>query len=213
MLSALAAKFTHLAWAQDTPTWVAPGGLGLFVIVYLLGLPSVLAMYGYCQCECDVSAAWLRLFGTSPFALPGLGLALFAFGTAYSWAYEGSRFRFKARPENRGRLHTEGLASLCVHPNYFGDLFTYTGFALATGTSCALCVPAGMPALFVFLVIPNSDAYLATRYGKAFQEYAACTAKLIPGLFNERVERAFSLVLLAASVWLSFQCGPACGVR
>ena len=32
----------------------------------------------------------------------------------------------------------------CIHPNYLGDLFTYTGWALACGTTCALSIPIFM---------------------------------------------------------------------
>ena len=42
------------------------------------------------------------------------GLALYLFGSSYSLGYEVHRFRWKARPENQGKLHTVGLATHCI---------------------------------------------------------------------------------------------------
>lgn len=61
-----------------------------------------------------------------------VALLLYFGGSCFSLTYEVGRFRWKALPENKGRLHTVGLAAWCIHPNYFGDLFTYTGWALAS---------------------------------------------------------------------------------
>jgi hypothetical protein len=80
-----------------------------------------------------------------------LGFVLFLFGSIYSLSYELQRFAWKARPENKGRLHTEYLASVSIHPNYFGDLFSFTGWNLIVSTYCALAASAGM--LWTFLVI------------------------------------------------------------
>ena len=123
------------------------------------------------------------------------GLALYLFGSSYSLGYEVHRFRWKARPENQGKLHTVGLAThcipvkarpgrqaqldvagypalatirlrrraflhrrYCIHPNYFGDLFTYGGWGLACGTQCAMSLsPVSLFYLTLF-VAPNSDA-------------------------------------------------------
>jgi protein-S-isoprenylcysteine O-methyltransferase Ste14 len=36
---------------------------------------------------------------------------------------------------------------------------------------------------FVFIIIPAHDAYLASRYGSEFEEYARRTKKLVPFLY------------------------------
>ena len=69
-----------------------------------------------------ISAFPLKSTNFSRKSTPGLRLG-----------YELHRFAFKARPQNKGRLHTEQLASLSIHPNYFGDLFMFTGMALVIG--------------------------------------------------------------------------------
>ncbi len=38
-------------------------------------------------------------------------LALYCFGSGYSLSYELHRFWWKAQPENKGQLHTVGLAA------------------------------------------------------------------------------------------------------
>ena len=100
----------------------------MLFVIYVRIIPTVAYMFGYCTMACDI-----RFPGRD-----ALGLALYLAGSSYSLYYEIHRFRFKARAENKGKLHTTGPAAWCIHPNYFGDLFTYTGWALACGTTCAV---------------------------------------------------------------------------
>ena len=119
------------------------------------------------------------------------------------------RFRWKGKEENSGRLHTVQLAALSVHPNYFGDLFAYTGLALVAGNRCALSMSPVMVWSFDYLTIPNLDKYLAERYGpEEFGAYAARTEVLVP--FLPRAARhVLSWVGFAASVYLGGFCGSA----
>ena len=91
----------------------------LYVLFYAVGMPACIAMFGLCTvanlgCEqgcpptVDVELPHRELFA----------LAAYLFGSCCSLGFECSRLRWKARPENRGRLYTAGLASYCVHPNY-----------------------------------------------------------------------------------------------
>ena len=65
---------------------------------------------------------------------------------------------------------------------------------------------------FVFLVIPNSDAYLAKRYPSEFPAYAARTATLIPGLHSQVLSKALAWLCLLISVycWV-YTCPGPCG--
>ncbi|GAA4906031.1 DUF1295 domain-containing protein [Stackebrandtia albiflava] len=111
------------------------------------------------------------------------GVVLYVLGSCINTGAELQRMRWKARPENRGRLYTEGLFRYTMHPNYLGDVTLFTGFALVTGSPWALVIPAIMAAMFVFVNIPMLDRYLAERYGDAFTRYASRTAKLIPFVY------------------------------
>lgn len=195
------AKLLIEIWGQDTPTWAAPGTLTLFVLVYVFGIPSVLLLFGYCR---DVDVEF-------PYREP-LALVMYLFGSFYSLGYEVHRFRWKAEPGNKGKLHTIGLARLSMHPNYFGDLFTYTAWGLATGTRCATSLAPASLWYFTLFVCPNSDAYLAQRYADEFPAYAASTASLIPGLRNKTAARILAWAGLALSIYLGMSCGAACGM-
>ena len=92
-------------WGQHTPTWAAPGTPTLLIVIYVFGIPSLISVYGLCRKVDDLDLGRGR---------NELGLLLYVFGSAYSLGYEVHRFRWKAQPENKGKLHTIGLARFCV---------------------------------------------------------------------------------------------------
>lgn len=112
-----------------------------------------------------------------------VGLALYVFGSFLNTGGELLRHRWKKSPENKGKLYTGGLFRYSMHINYFGDVVLFSGFALVTGSVYAFAIPAVMACMFVFLNIPMLDAYLASRYGAQFDEYARHTAKFIPFIY------------------------------
>jgi protein-S-isoprenylcysteine O-methyltransferase Ste14 len=195
------AKLLCEIWGQETPTWACPNGPGLFVLVYVFGLPSFAWMFGSCRVV-DIEMPQREL----------VGLALYLFGSTCSLGHELHRFNWKAKPENKGKLHTVGLAAYCIHPNYFGDLFTYSGWALASGTKCALSIFPFQFFLMVFFVCPNSDAYLAQRYPSEFPAYAAATATYIPGLHSPALSKGLAWICFAVAIWMEMNCGVACGL-
>ena len=199
------AKLVVEIWGQHTPTWACPGSWQLFLVVYALGLPSVVWMFGACRVV-DVYAApstralsvrdsWAwRVAGTSHTARrPAWRCTSSARATRWatrSIASAGRRgprtrvsctpsasprtaYRSKQGPADKRSLTL--LATLrwlrfvcadalflhrryCIHPNYFGDLFTYGGWGLACGTQCAMSLsPVSLFYLTLF-VVPNSDA-------------------------------------------------------
>jgi len=199
--SVFAAKLSIETWGQDTPTWACPGSLTLFFLVYALGLPGILWTFAYCT-HADIELPYRD----------ALGVVLFLFGSGYSLSYEMHRFWWKARPENKGKLHTIGLAALSIHPNYFGDFFAYTGWALVSGSYCTLSTVLWQPLCFLVMVIPNSDAYLAQRYPDEFPAYAANTATLFPFIFNRLVLLGLAWACFAAAIYFSTTCNAACGM-
>ncbi|MEV8129232.1 DUF1295 domain-containing protein [Streptomyces sp. NPDC085944] len=112
-----------------------------------------------------------------------LGVVLYLFGSYLNTGSEYQRKLWKKRPENKGKLYTEGLFKYSMHINYFGDAVLFSGFALVTGTVWAFAIPLIMVCMFVFLNIPMLDKYLAERYGEAFEEYASRTAKFVPFVY------------------------------
>lgn len=120
----------------------------------------------------------------SPFGPAAVaGAALFLLGSwMNSWA-EYRRHVWKQDPENAGKLYTLGLFRLCRHPNYLGDLLSFSGLSLLTGRWFTGIVPLLMLCGFVFVNIPVLDTHLARHYGAAFDRYARSTRKLIPFLY------------------------------
>jgi len=112
-----------------------------------------------------------------------LGILLYSIGSYLGTASEYARHLWKARPENQGHLYTEGLFTHCRHINYFGDLLLFAGLGVLTQQPWTAIVPLVMALNFVFIIIPAHDAYLASRYGKEFDDYARRARKLIPFVF------------------------------
>lgn len=111
------------------------------------------------------------------------GIVLFLVGSWLNSYAEYQRHGWKQRPENRGRLYTEGLFRYCRHPNYFGDVVSFSGLSMISGAPLTWLVPLVMMLGFVFANIPALDSYLHGKYGAVFDEYARKTRKLIPFVY------------------------------
>lgn len=110
-------------------------------------------------------------------------VALFLLGSWINSFAEYQRLRFKRDPAHRGRLYTGGLFRLCRHPNYLGDLLSFSGLALLAGRWPVFAIPILMFLGFVFSNVPALDAHLHRHYGPQFDAYAAHTPRLIPFLY------------------------------
>ena len=111
------------------------------------------------------------------------GLLLFGLGSWMNPYAEYQRNRWKRRAENQGHVYTGGLFRFSRHPNYLGDLISFSGLCLLTGRWYTAIIPVLMLAGFVFVNIPALDAHLHSRYGAAFDKYAKKTRKLIPLIY------------------------------
>jgi protein-S-isoprenylcysteine O-methyltransferase Ste14 len=119
-----------------------------------------------------------------PFAAAGfIGIVLFILGSWMNSYAEYTRHVWKRQAENRGRLYTGGLFHYSRHPNYLGDLLSFSGLCLISGVWVTVIVPLLMLAGFVFVNIPVLDSHLHDHYGSAFDDYARQTRKLIPFVY------------------------------
>jgi hypothetical protein len=112
-----------------------------------------------------------------------VGVLLYIAGSYLGTASEHARHIWKTGPGNEGRLYTEGLFRYSRHINYFGDLLVFGGCAVLTRQVWTGIVPLAMGLNFAFVIIPAHDAYLAARYGGAFEDYQRRTSRLIPFLY------------------------------
>ena len=73
----------------------------------------------------------------------------------------------------------QGLWRYSRHPNYFGDLLVYVGWALFAANPRAWLSPATNLAQYAFDAIPKNEEWAADRYGQAWTDYAARTSRLM----------------------------------
>lgn len=158
--------FTQFVFLKRAVTWSEAGVIAPWVLcIYLL-----LSLTG----------------GTNPSPLgaaSAVGAFLFLLGSWMNSYAEYARHKWKQLPESRGRLYTLGLFRYSRHPNYLGDLISFSGLCLIAGRWITVVVPLVMLGGFVFANIPMLDAYLHDHYGAAFDEYAERTRKLIPFVY------------------------------
>lgn len=135
---------------------------------------------------CCIFALLAICGGTNPgmLGIAGVtGTILFAVGSWMNSCAEYKRHIWKLRAENHGKLYVLGLFRYSRHPNYLGDLLSFSGLCLISGRWVTAVIPALMLAGFVFVNIPVLDAHLQSRYGAAFEDYASKTRKLIPFVY------------------------------
>jgi protein-S-isoprenylcysteine O-methyltransferase Ste14 len=158
--------FTQFVFLKRAVGW----GEACVIVPWVLCIYLLLAMAG----------------GTNPSpigAFAGAGAFLFVLGSWMNSYAEYARHVWKRQPENRGRLYTLGLFRYSRHPNYLGDLISFSGLCLVSGRWMTIVIPLMMLAGFVFANIPMLDSHLRDHYGAAFDEYAARTSKLIPFVY------------------------------
>lgn len=145
-------------------------GLGLFLIVQDVGFCAVAG--GITR---DTAITWRPI--------DWLALLLVALGSYLNSASELQRKRWKRHPDHAGHCFTGGLFRWSMHINYFGDVVSFTGWALVLAWWWALTLPLMMLSAFIFYHIPALDEYLEHRYGDEFRSYAQKTRKLIPFVY------------------------------
>lgn len=63
------------------------------------------------------------------------GFALWCVGVFFEWVGDWQLARFKANPENKGRVLDTGLWRYTRHPNYFGDFCAWWGIWLTAASA------------------------------------------------------------------------------
>jgi steroid 5-alpha reductase family enzyme len=121
---------------------------------------------------------------TGPLNLLDLaGVALWTLGMLFEALGDYQLARFKAQPQNRGRVMDRGLWRYTRHPNYFGECCIWWGFyllALAAGGWWTLLSPV----LMTFLLLRVSGVALLERdIGErrpGYRDYVQRTSAFLP---------------------------------
>lgn len=117
-------------------------------------------------------------------ALDTVGATLATFGLVFEAVGDWQMSRFKARPENRGRVMDQGLWRYTRHPNYFGEFCVWWGLwlmALAGGGGWSIVSPLLMSVLLLKVSgVTLLEADLTERR-PAYRDYIARTNAFFPG--------------------------------
>ena len=112
-----------------------------------------------------------------------LRIFIFIAGSFINTYSELQRHFWKQRPQNKGKLYTEGLFGYAMHINYFGDLLWVSACAIITRNPYGIAIPVFLFCFFVFYNIPMLDAYLAKKYKNQFFAYQQNTKRFIPFVY------------------------------
>ena len=141
------------------------------VLLWLISLPVQVAMTASRPAE----LTWLDWLGIGVFSVG------FVFETVGDWQLA----RFKAKPENEGKVLDRGLWRYTRHPNYFGDFLVWWGlFLIALATPHGWKTLASPILMSVFLMkvsgVPLLERKL-TETREGYREYAERTHAFFPG--------------------------------
>jgi steroid 5-alpha reductase family enzyme len=112
-----------------------------------------------------------------------IGVVVWLVGFAFESVGDAQLARFKANPENKGKVLDTGLWRYTRHPNYFGDFCVWWGiFLVAVGHPAGLVTIVG-PALMSYLLIgvtgkELTEKSMSNRPGYA--EYVEQTSGFFP---------------------------------
>jgi steroid 5-alpha reductase family enzyme len=112
-----------------------------------------------------------------------IGTLLWVCGFVFEAIGDAQLKAFIAKPENRGKLMTEGLWSMTRHPNYFGEITMWWALALIAITLPYGWLGVGGATLITILItkvsgIPPAEKRAAEKPG--WEDYKQKTAALIP---------------------------------
>lgn len=112
-----------------------------------------------------------------------LGILIWIIGFYFESVGDRQLKDFKAKPESKGKLMTEGLWSYTRHPNYFGEATMWWGIFLAAITSLAQIWLIISPLVITLLLLFVSGVPLLEKKYKDrpdFIEYSKRTNKFFP---------------------------------
>jgi protein-S-isoprenylcysteine O-methyltransferase Ste14 len=112
-----------------------------------------------------------------------LSIGVFVLGCVLNSGGEILRDIWKKKPENKGRIYTEGFFKYSRHINYFGDILWVIAYALVTKNIWSVTIPIFLFSFFAFYNAPKLDKYLKEKYGNDYEEYSKRTKMLIPFIY------------------------------
>lgn len=122
-----------------------------------------------------------------------LGTAVWGVGFYFEAIGDYQLAQFKANPENKGKLFTNGLWRYTRHPNYFGDAVQWWGFYLIAANTWFGAATIISPILMTFLLIRVSGVALLekdlTKSKPGYEEYMEKTNAFFPWFPEEGTKK------------------------
>ncbi len=115
--------------------------------------------------------------------LDGLGTLLWLIGFIFEAGGDWQLERFKANPDNAGRIMDSGLWRYTRHPNYFGDALLWWGLYLLAAASPTGIWAIGSPLLMTVLLMRVSGVTLLEKslgQRPEYREYITRTPAFFP---------------------------------
>lgn len=123
-----------------------------------------------------------------------LAVSVWTVGMIFEGIGDWQLSRFKANPENHGKVMDRGLWRYTRHPNYFGECLIWWGFFLFGLPAGAWWTAVG-PLLLTYLLLKFSGVTLMEQTivdrRPAYRSYIARTNAFIPGLPKQDTDAPF----------------------
>lgn len=136
-------------------------------LIYVFWLQGVIAWFVSLPVQ-------LGQFGADGFGLLAvLGVLVFFVGLGFEAIGDWQLTQFKAKPENKGQLMTQGLWAWTRHPNYFGDACVWAGLTLIALESNLGIYTILSPVVMAHFLMNVSGKSLTEKHMNAkYPEYA-----------------------------------------
>ena len=132
-----------------------------------------------------VMPLWPALTTSTPFGVWDIfAITLWSVGMFFETTGDWQLARFKANPENAGKVMDQGLWRYTRHPNYFGETLIWWGIYLFAVSAGAWWTIAG-PLLITWLLLKFSGVVMLeetiVKRRPAYQNYISRTNAFFPG--------------------------------
>lgn len=150
---------------------------------YLRSYLQVFVLQGLLMFTILVPVSFINKYGSSLLFLDFVGMIVWVFGFYFESTADKQLSDFLHKPENKGKLMTEGLWKYSRHPNYFGEVVQWWGLYLATlSISNGYLTIIGPLTITFFILFVSGVPLLEQKYkGRPdFEEYKKHTSIFVP---------------------------------
>lgn len=159
---AIGSSLKQIYWNHGVNENVFPLGFATTVAVYntlLNALNTVFAVWSVTSQQPQNQTSLSSFVTSAPPALL-VGIPLYAVGLFTEWYCEVQRTQFKSQPENKGKLHSDGLFGLARNINYGGYTLWRIGYSLICGGWVwGAVMGTWLAGDFCFRAIPSLEEY------------------------------------------------------